>query len=174
MMVFFVSLVSKAQKRIKLYQGELFWSLWGQIIPFSYIVQLIQKRVKIILKVSLFKTFLTSVTETRSLSYIFIFKESKKSLTVDSFVLFHKFSPLSLKMFKTQLRRNLRAHRLDYTFFVSSIFQSEKGVNLCWTNVLSNPSNECTRNNDTRNIFNFKESEKRLTMDSIILLGRSM
>jgi hypothetical protein len=83
-----------------------------------------------------------SVRDTRSLDYLFIFKESEKRLTMDSLILFHKVSSLSPKKYRKQLRRTLLARRLEYTFSVSSLSQSE-------------------------NIFNFKEFEKILTMDSI-------
>jgi hypothetical protein len=59
-----------------------------------------RKRVKLALKRCLFKTMLTSVTKTTSLDNLFNFKESEKSLTMESRP-FSKFSLLSLKKYKS-------------------------------------------------------------------------
>jgi hypothetical protein len=69
-------------------------------VPFLEVVWLFQKRVKLAPKICLFKTILTSVKNTRSLGNIFNFKESEKSLIMDSQP-FSEFSLLSSKKYKS-------------------------------------------------------------------------
>jgi hypothetical protein len=66
---------------------------------FFVVSPIISKRVKFAPKIRLFKALLTSVTKTRSLDNLFDFKESEKSLAMDSQP-FSKFSLLSPKKYK--------------------------------------------------------------------------
>jgi hypothetical protein len=72
---------------------------WGTFFENSLVSS---KRGKLAPKRCLFKTILMSVTQTRSLGNIFNFKESEKSLTMDSQP-FSRFNLLSLKKYKIYL-----------------------------------------------------------------------
>jgi hypothetical protein len=96
-----------------------------------------------------------SVTKTRSLGNIFIFKESEKSLTMDSVrdVLLDQFNECE------------RIRSLDDLF---TFKESEKRLTMdSVRDFLLDQFNDCEEARSLDHLFSFRESEKSLTMDSM-------
>jgi hypothetical protein len=107
-----------------------------------------------------------SVTKIISLKNIFNFKESEKRLTMDS-TFFLSLVSLARKSIKVTEENSPRETNLPrHTFFYYNL-QVGKRVKLMPIDVLLDQFNECEGTRSLNDLFNFRESENRLTMDFV-------